>query len=969
MSVSERDDELQLLDQLYARCVLGKGAVVLTNGPVGCGKTALLHMFAGWVKAKGAVFASVTASASERLHLFGLIDQLVTALRTAGMDADPFAAEDVGVTVSVSDHPRVPRVPLGLLQRISRAICEFAEDRPLIIGIDDVHVADEPSLQCLRYLIRRIDSSAVLVVLNESSCHERDLAALHAETLHLPYCHRIRLAPLTPAGVTGQLARRLGAVPDETAAAWADASGGNPLLLHALIEDHPARNPAPRGNRARAAAPGPPEPGESFRHAFLRCLHRCEPAMLSVARALAVLGESAMPALVGELLGADAATSVPRGLADLNAAGLLAGERFRHERARQAVLADMAPEDLTTMHGRAAELLHESGASARVVAEQLTATHDSVRAAWRVSILREAAREATGSGDIAASVGYLRHAAGICEDAAQEARIAAALADAQWLTDPARAARHLPHLSHLVRAGLLTGEDAVIPVKHLLWRGDFAEADALLGTLECAAGGAADQPWSSSPAHLKVARLWLAFCRPGTAGPPDATAPGAGTGQTCRPGPRPFQIRTFLDLTASLSGDGDKPLAADQVLHSTHAGSPLAPAMSALLFLIETYRQDEAALWADRLLEEPWIRQAPVRRAMFETVKSAAALRGADFATAGESARTALELVSPQSWGVVVGLPLALAVRAATELGDYDTVLHHINIAVPPVMFGTPFALPYFQALGRYHLAMGRPDTALTNFRSCGDLVHKWRLDSPELVDWRNDAAAALTALGQTGRARTLIEEQLSLLGDRRSRARGVALRRLAAVSSGRDRLLLLKEAIRILAACGDPLELHRAQNDLEDALDATHPTRDARDTHQGRGTHPTPDTHRARGPGAARDTRDGPDTHAAPEETDPLPGRVTSPLARKIPSPGRRGAASPHLVLTDLTDAERRVGALAAAGCTNREIAGRLFITVSTVEQHLTKVYRKLKVRSRSDLPAELTAFASDNPCFLNER
>ncbi|MEY9968292.1 DNA-binding NarL/FixJ family response regulator, partial [Streptacidiphilus sp. MAP12-16] len=52
------------------------------------------------------------------------------------------------------------------------------------------------------------------------------------------------------------------------------------------------------------------------------------------------------------------------------------------------------------------------------------------------------------------------------------------------------------------------------------------------------------------------------------------------------------------------------------------------------------------------------------------------------------------------------------------------------------------------------------------------------------------------------------------------------------------------------------------------------------------------------------------------------------------------------------LSSAERRVASLAALGHTNREIARDLFITVSTVEQHLTRVYRKLNVTRRSDLP-----------------
>ncbi|WP_329793983.1 helix-turn-helix transcriptional regulator [Lentzea sp. DG1S-22] len=50
------------------------------------------------------------------------------------------------------------------------------------------------------------------------------------------------------------------------------------------------------------------------------------------------------------------------------------------------------------------------------------------------------------------------------------------------------------------------------------------------------------------------------------------------------------------------------------------------------------------------------------------------------------------------------------------------------------------------------------------------------------------------------------------------------------------------------------------------------------------------------------------------------------------------------------------RVAELAAKGHTNREISGLLYITVSTVEQHLTRVYRKLGMRSRADLPHRLS-------------
>jgi DNA-binding CsgD family transcriptional regulator len=59
------------------------------------------------------------------------------------------------------------------------------------------------------------------------------------------------------------------------------------------------------------------------------------------------------------------------------------------------------------------------------------------------------------------------------------------------------------------------------------------------------------------------------------------------------------------------------------------------------------------------------------------------------------------------------------------------------------------------------------------------------------------------------------------------------------------------------------------------------------------------------------------------------------------------------------LSDAERRVASLAAQGYTNREIARKLFITVSTVEQHLTRAYKKLDIKRRIDLPVVLVECA----------
>jgi DNA-binding CsgD family transcriptional regulator len=66
----------------------------------------------------------------------------------------------------------------------------------------------------------------------------------------------------------------------------------------------------------------------------------------------------------------------------------------------------------------------------------------------------------------------------------------------------------------------------------------------------------------------------------------------------------------------------------------------------------------------------------------------------------------------------------------------------------------------------------------------------------------------------------------------------------------------------------------------------------------------------------------------------------------------------------SELTPTERKVAELVAQGRRNTEVAKALGVSAKTVEYHLTRVYRKLGVRSRIDL-ALLVAGASRDPGF----
>ena len=65
----------------------------------------------------------------------------------------------------------------------------------------------------------------------------------------------------------------------------------------------------------------------------------------------------------------------------------------------------------------------------------------------------------------------------------------------------------------------------------------------------------------------------------------------------------------------------------------------------------------------------------------------------------------------------------------------------------------------------------------------------------------------------------------------------------------------------------------------------------------------------------------------------------------------------------TTLTGTERRVAELVASGMSNHEVAAALFMSVKTVEANLTRIYRKLSVRSRTELAIQLSGTDNTAP------
>ena len=214
------------------------------------------------------------------------------------------------------------------------------------------------------------------------------------------------------------------------------------------------------------------------------------------------------------------------------------------------------------------------------------------------------------------------------------------------------------------------------------------------------------------------------------------------------------------------------------------------------------------------------------------------------------------------------------------------------------------------------------------DFRAAGEIAISGLAISPSYLPWRSDAALAALALGEPGTARRLSGEELELArAFGAPRTLGVALRAAGLVAGGQRGEDLLREAIEVLAGPDTQLEQARALADLGALLRRANHRVEARQL-----LRQAVDVAHHLGAGA---------------------------LARRAETELRATGAKPRRVLLRgleaLTASERRIAELAADGLTNREIAQTLFVTTRTVEGHLTNVFNKLDVKTRTGLAAAL--------------
>ncbi len=917
MDLVERDEMLAVIDRLFRDCCQGNGKVAVISGPVGIGKTELLHAVATRMRGFGAHLLYAGIPRAEYGCSLGAMDQL---LRNASLPRifvermtkllDTALGAVAEAEQSGMDGPARPdsAVIRGRWHtELWDVVRELADDQPVVVIIDDAHNLDSASQECLLYLLRRLRMARIFVLLGERAPVARTEPEFRAELSHELQCRFVELAPLSGRGVAKVLTAELGHdVDDALVAACHEVTGGNPRLVRALAEDCVD---------AGQVLEGGPRIGGAFRRAIEDCLVRSEPSLRLLARGVAVVGDDTSPSLLSTVL--DMPTDLASdGLIALRDAGLLDGPRFRHRAVRAVVLHGTPAGLRKSLHTKAAAVLHEHGAPAIDVARQLVAA-GSVPSATMARVLYNAAGQTIAAGEPGTAAGFLRLAHRSVTGTPLDAAITSALAWAEWQLDPAAVVRHIPNLLAAFEAGQLDGHGVVNLFAYLLWHGRVVDARNMLETVRAAQNHAGEG--FPDTVDVQTLRSWLVHLYPR----PDLEGRLPDTER---------QERVLPSAVTHLHRhDGNHAenalVHAEQILHTARMDDVISVSITAaLVAMVYSDRFSCAMSWCDDFLEEAALRRTKTWQGLLAALGSIMNFRQGRLETASTQARKALLAVPARSWGIAVGLPLAGGLLAATAADDHQAASAYLDVSVPDVMFKTPFAVHYLHARGRYLLANDHFHAALGDFLACGELMRSWNIDTPTFVPWRSDAAQAYLGLGQPGHARQLVDEQLIRLPPGNPRAKGVSLRVRAMTEDVADRLAPLREATSLLHASGDRLELALAFADLSQAHYVRHEYR--------------------LGSKAARRARELAKQCGARNLLRTLPPETGRMGRHDIPEPRASGP---------LSGAEHKVAALATRGFTNRQISNRLHVTVSTVEQHLTRIYRKLDVAGRSELSRKL--------------
>ncbi|WP_250280080.1 LuxR family transcriptional regulator [Frankia sp. Cppng1_Ct_nod] len=924
-----RASERVALHELLNDARRGSGSALVIEGVAGVGKSRLLAEAAGAAEGM-TVLAARGLEAEAVLPYAGLADLLAPLLHLLPrIPAARSAALRGALALDLPAGTERFATCAAVLSLLSQA----ADDHPLVLCIDDVQWLDPPSVEAVVFAARRVAGLAAAVLVT-SRADEPAAPALDG----LP---RLVLGGLDEAAGVELIRRCTGRrTAASVGATLVRATGGNPLalteVLDLLTDDQLA---------GRAPIDDPLPIGPAVERAMTRRL-RILPASTRQALTVAAAAASADLAPV-----ADAVRRLGgSGIADLEPAedaGIVtiarAAVEFRHPLLRAAAYQD-APGSLRL-------------AAHRVLAETASGERGADQRAWHLA---------------AAAAGPDEAVAAALEVAATRARRGAGYAVAT--TTLARAAHLTPDHRRRTRRLLQAARDARLA-------GRLDQADQLLdqaaegcddaGTMlaiDHARGGIrvlAGDPLAGH-ALLTQAAERVVGSDPSRAAILLAEAAYAVTqcGMTSRAVALARRAASLLPVDGHPDARGQVNLSLAHLLAlggSVAEARPLFDALQPFLEAMDTAENTLALastahgrIWledyrqADDILAR--VITASRVRGSFAALSIALLARGdlqyrtGTWHAASADATEAVALASEAQEPVMVAFALLFRARVEAARGEADAchgTVATIRDLTATLPLGSLSGFYPADTLGFLELGTGHPDLAIDHLESVRVFsdAHGW--NDPWVTPWLPDLVESYLRLGRLDEGRGLLDrlEELAVSGGRTwtaavtRRYRGVLADTPAASDEAFVAAVVLHEQTpipferaRTLLCWGERLRRDRRLADARDRL------RQALDTFDRLGARPW-----------------------AQRAATELAG-----TGARGHRPAEYGSAGmPSAGLAALTPQETQVALHVAQGLSNPEVAAALFLTRKTVEFHLGNVYRKLGVRTRSQLTHSLSGAA----------
>lgn len=924
----ERDRELGELGAALEEVTAGRGCAVGIEAAAGLGKTRLLQEARIGGSDAGLEVLAGRATELEQDFPFALVRQLLgpevaglpdlerervfegaNAARGAlGLEADDDRGHDA----------------FAVLHALYWVTAALAERSPLLLAVDDAHSADAVSLGYLGFLLPRLEELPVLLVV-AGRPDGADPSGGFRRIMSDPSVRHMSPAPLSAAASAVLLGEELDAEPAARfATACFEVSGGNPFLLCELSRTVVQRGVEPLAENAERVRDLVPE---RVAHTVIGRIDGLPPEAAGVARSLAVLGDEAELRLVADLAGLDpdeAASAADQ----LRASAILdpgPSMRFVHPLVRSAVYLDIPAGERGRKHAEAAERLRGERASSEQIATQLLASEPQGNGA-AVETLVEAGERALAAGAPSSAVTYLERALREPPDPERATvltpLITACLRAADLTT---LASIEADVQAELEREPALRTEWAIDLATWMALSARFEEAASMLkGAIEIALERDEIEKAFQFEAQLRTIAMML------PSGPEvnldryrdqiDPDTPGGRLAAALEAGSAAAGGKAEDAAEAAKRALGEDGALFAEELDFT------APTMVIFTLLVSD-QFEVAQRGARQALSFALERGATTEISVARCLNGLVSWLGGDLSAAEADLRQGIELARLAGLAplLLMFTPILVDVLVQRdELQAAEAELQTLGASGGAQLPPAPPFLGIFLARGHWYLEKGEYEAAIADFDSVQVVADSIGFGGGPALMASSYAVTACLALDRLEEARKWADDALSMT-ERWGPPAGVgaALAVMAATRSGEERIEMLEEAVTLLdgtllraAHTNSLLQLGVALRRHGRRADARAPLREAIDLARRRGA-----------------------------------VLIARRASEELQATGEKVRSYAPIGVESLTPSERRVAELAASGMTNRQIAQSLFVTVKTVEAHLSATYDKLDIGSRRQL------------------